>query len=327
MGLAMIMVAQLVRPRVWIREGLTVLAASAATAATLILMLVSTAQFRQAEHYSVILVVLFGTVVQRTRFPYAVLTCLICVGLHEAMLRSMSDYPGELELLSNMIVIGASVMALIAGYSLERESRLSYLVMLRQRLLNTELTDLSRHDPLTGLANRRLLDTTLAGLEASGGSEELAVLLFDVDHFKLYNDSAGHQAGDACLKRLAGLMRTELAERAEMVFRFGGEEFLVLLPGTALPDAVTLAERIRRAVELAGIPHPSLQKAGIVTISAGAAAARLGNGLSAAEIIAGADAALYAAKRNGRNQVWPPFLSARRNEVVALAERKPQAGG
>jgi len=328
-GLALIMVTLRLGPRVWLREAMVVVAATLAATTTLLLMLLSTAQFRQAEHYAVILVVLFATIVQRARFPYAILACAICFGLHAWMLRDVTNYPGELELLSNMIFAGAVLMALVAAYSLERESRLTYLITLRERRLNNELTNLSRHDPLTGLANRRLLDTRLAEFETKArGERDLTVLLFDVDHFKLYNDSAGHQAGDVCLKRLAGLMRAELAERADMIFRYGGEEFLVLLPDVALADAVMIAERIRRSVELAAIPHPSLQKAaGIVTVSVGAAAARPGHGLSAHEIIAGADAALYAAKRNGRNQVWPPFLSARHAEVITIAGRQAQTGG
>lgn len=298
-------------PPVWLRESLVVMGAALCSVTALVLMGLSTSPYRLAEHFVIVLIVLFATIMQRTRFPYAVLAVVICLGVHEVMLHGIGNYPGELVLLSEMIVTGAAVLALFAAYSLERESRLTYLITLRGRLLNNELADLSRHDPLTGLANRRVLDSMLADLEARGGDSELAVLLFDVDHFKLYNDTAGHQAGDVCLKRVATLMRAASDERAADVFRFGGEEFLVLLSGMSLPEACRLAERVRHMIELDAIPHPSLRlPPAVVTVSAGVAAGILGQGTSTAEIIAGADAALYAAKRSGRNQVWPRLASA-----------------
>jgi diguanylate cyclase (GGDEF)-like protein len=148
--------------------------------------------------------------------------------------------------------------------------------------------------------------------------DDVAVILADIDHFKDYNDTQGHLAGDVCLKRVAGIVQAELRTEGDMAFRFGGEEFLLLLPKADLSTAISVAERIRRALEEAGIPHPARVPPGVVTASFGVAATRLGGTVTTDELIASADAALYAAKRSGRNQVWPRFLSARRSEVVDL---------
>ena len=135
----------------------------------------------------------------------------------------------------------------------------------------------------------------------------VAVIMLDIDHFKLFNDRYGHVAGDACLKRIAASVSAELRSVEELAVRYGGEELLVLLPKTEASSAIRMAERIRRSVEALAIPHEAIGAHGIVTMSCGTAAAPVSM-ISASELIAGADAALYAAKRNGRNQVWPPLL-------------------
>src|SRR5690606_25448938 len=122
----------------------------------------------------------------------------------------------------------------------------------------------------------------------------------DIDHFKSFNDSLGHQTGDDCLKRVAALIVSELRDRGDLAFRFGGEEFLVVLRRTDLPLALSTGERLRRAIERNGIPHPEA-RGGIVTASIGVASTMIGAGVGAEELISSADAALYAAKRAGRN--------------------------
>src|SRR5205823_6279295 len=119
---------------------------------------------------------------------------------------------------------------------------------------------------------------------------------------KLFNDRYGHVTGDACLKRVAACVTAELRSNDDLAVRYGGEEMLVLLPKTDASDAMRIAERIRRSVEALGIPHEGLGARRTVTISSGAAAAPAPT-ISALELIAAADVALYAAKRNGRNQV------------------------
>ncbi len=132
--------------------------------------------------------------------------------------------------------------------------------------------------------------------------------MMDIDHFKRLNDKYGHGAGDLCLKRMASILLAELGAASEVVVRYGGEEFLMVLPEVQLVDAMRVAERIRRSVERATIPNEGPGLVGIVTASFGVASAYVSE-LTAAELIAVADTALYAAKQKGRNQVWPPLVA------------------
>jgi diguanylate cyclase (GGDEF)-like protein len=158
--------------------------------------------------------------------------------------------------------------------------------------LYEETRSFSLHDPLTGLGNRRLMETQLEKCfeVARRYDEDLSLVMVDIDHFKRYNDTLGHQAGDQLLAILAKILLREV-RRADYVFRFGGEEFLVLLPETGPERAMEAAERLRMAVET---------EAG-VTISLGVAA--LNGSMEPEELIADADSSLYQAKQNGRNRV------------------------
>jgi diguanylate cyclase (GGDEF)-like protein len=149
-------------------------------------------------------------------------------------------------------------------------------------------------------------------------------VLLDVDHFKAFNDLYGHPAGDACLKRIAACVTAELRNVDDLAVRYGGEEFLLLLPATDVADAVRIAERVRRAIAALGIPHDGAEKTGLVTASLGVAAAPV-SALSSTELIAAADIALYTAKRNGRNQVCPPLLrdgNAFASELSVLSDAR-----
>ena len=172
------------------------------------------------------------------------------------------------------------------------------------RRINEELTRLSYHDPLTDLANRRMLLERLHGewelAQARGTS--LAFLLFDLDQFKAYNDQRGHLAGDDCLREVGRRIDAELPGDEATAGRYGGEEFGVVLPGLTLDQAVREGERIRKALEDAALPHPATPQ-GVVTISVGVAAIVPAHGYSAELLIAAADAALYRAKGAGKNRV------------------------
>ncbi|GAB4357108.1 MAG: hypothetical protein Kow0073_14900 [Immundisolibacter sp.] len=171
--------------------------------------------------------------------------------------------------------------------------------------LELSLARLARLDQLTGLANRRCFDEVLAGewrrAERYGG--DLALVMFDVDEFKLYNDHFGHPAGDACLRRLAHVVRTVVHRQSDRVARLGGEEFAVVLPQTRMGGALAVAETLRQAVENLKLPHAPGAAREVVTISAGVASLRPGVERRIEDLIEAADQALYAAKRAGRNRV------------------------
>ncbi len=156
----------------------------------------------------------------------------------------------------------------------------------------TALADL---DALTGLANRRCLDRDIAALRPS---HIASYVMIDVDHFKNFNDTNGHAAGDVALQTVARAIEANVRPE-DRVYRYGGEEFCVLLPGASSADAALVAERVRSAVEASTIPGAEHQPGGHVTISIGVADTEAG----IADIIARADGALYQAKETGRNRV------------------------
>jgi diguanylate cyclase (GGDEF)-like protein len=155
-------------------------------------------------------------------------------------------------------------------------------------------------DPLTGLFNRNALEQRLAELDGQPSGRERgrshALLLCDLDHFKRVNDELGHAAGDAVLQDVARTMRAVL-RAGDSIYRIGGEEILVVLPGATKEDAVGIAERLRQAVR-------NRRPVGVeVTISIGAAVSRSGT-INTDDLVARADAALYSAKANGRDAVY-----------------------
>ncbi|WP_435635199.1 diguanylate cyclase [Pseudomonas solani] len=171
-------------------------------------------------------------------------------------------------------------------------------------LANQELAILSRTDDLTRIANKRHLDETLKREwhRCARNHEHLGVLMLDIDHFKLYNDSYGHLAGDICIRQVAEAMRASIREHCDFVARFGGEEFTVVMPGADLETAVTIAERIRAAVEDLDQPHAGAER-GHLTVSIGVASTEQGTAISEEALVGNADVALYAAKHAGRNRV------------------------
>ncbi|WP_010628846.1 diguanylate cyclase domain-containing protein [Halomonas sp. KM-1] len=172
-----------------------------------------------------------------------------------------------------------------------------------QRQQSDQLRDLTLHDPLTGVANRRLFDQRLTEvLNDSRASEHHAAMMIDIDHFKLYNDHYGHQAGDVCLVTLAQHMEAQLKPQGFLVARTGGEEFSVLLPHTSQEDALQLARELLAAIEALGLDHETSPTSRHVTVSIGIAVQHT-NTMEPGDIMRAADQALYQAKANGRNRV------------------------
>ena len=193
-----------------------------------------------------------------------------------------------------------------------REERLHQDVVERTNQLeaaNRKLERLAAVDPLTGIANQRQFRQILDKEWRRGARDShlLGLLLIDVDFFKLYNDTYGHLAGDACLIRVSEILSRTLARRAgDLVARYGGEEFAAVLPGTGLEAARQLGENLRQAVENLRIEHRASAVSPWVTVSVGVAAVQpqRDSPLGAVDNLMGeADAALYASKRAGRNRV------------------------
>ena len=175
-------------------------------------------------------------------------------------------------------------------------------------------------DPLTGLGNRKYFDRMIgmALQEALATGEPLSLLLFDIDHFKSFNDSYGHLTGDQVL-RLVGLSLKQTIKGQDITARYGGEEFAVVLPHTALRQALTVADHIRRAVMAKELKKKSTGEIlGRVTISVGVSMLKPGD--DTYSLIERADACLYAAKRNGRNRVIceadPEYVAETRSQVA-----------
>ena len=199
----------------------------------------------------------------------------------------------------SITLLSAFVVVLLAS--------LGFILMAKDRA-DAANRHLARHDELTGLANRRMLLQTLARdvARAIRARQPYALLLLDVDHFKAINDTHGHAAGDAVLQHLAGLLRQRLRAQ-DLAGRWGGEEFLLLLPGTDSGGGQIAAEKLRHMV--AQSPCTFQGKSIAFTISIGRCTEALEPGDQPEHLIAAADEALYAAKREGRNRVESAPLS------------------
>ncbi|MET0877896.1 MAG: diguanylate cyclase [Tardiphaga sp.] len=169
---------------------------------------------------------------------------------------------------------------------------------------NDRLTVMASIDMLSGLANRRGFQSRLdfEWMKAQQYHCELALLMIDVDHFKLYNDTYGHPEGDACLTRIGEALAGIAAETMGFAGRYGGEEFCLLLPNTSAQKALEIGETVRAAVQDLGLPHATSSHQ-TVTVSVGVAATLPSDAQTPGDLIEAADAALYAAKHRGRNTV------------------------
>ncbi|KQP39954.1 diguanylate cyclase [Pseudorhodoferax sp. Leaf274] len=230
---------------------------------------------------------------------------------------ALSDDVGSLiALLMFVIGLGVPVYLLAAHrYELMRSKQeLEDKVAERTselRAANQRLEVLSNSDGLTGLANRRHFDTVLERewRRAARDGASLAIGMVDVDWFKRYNDHHGHAAGDACLRAVAQLLAAQLARAGDLVARYGGEEFVFVLPGTTAEEALALAHRIGAALRHEALPHGD-SPLGIVSASIGVAACVPDIRQDATALVQAADAAMYRAKEQGRDQAVPALPSA-----------------
>jgi diguanylate cyclase (GGDEF)-like protein len=217
------------------------------------------------------------------------------------------DHP-QLPLFGHMLV-GLSLLGRMRAEARSRDNFLRGTMFRRQTdelfSPSERLLEIFTTDPLTGVATRRsyekMLDRSWEAAAASGSA--LAVLMIDIDHFKSYNDRLGYLQGDECLRAVARAIVRQTRRGQDVVARFGGNEFVMLLPDTGQRIAGEVAERVRRAVANVAMPHPGVE-GGVVTVSVGVAAAEYADpGGDADTLLAAADQALYAAKTDGRNRV------------------------
>ncbi|WP_231489661.1 GGDEF domain-containing protein [Billgrantia saliphila] len=260
------------------------------------------------DTFSFGLILVMGNIVFTLRFFHAVASSLISGIIMTLFVYHYAPMEAEIKLYAFVVFISSAVFTLLANYRMEVSERQSYLLLLREQLRNSAalkdnqaLAKISITDPLTGVANRRHFDAVLEHRwqEALTENTMLGMLVIDIDRFKNYNDHYGHLQGDACLRQVALEMQNYVRQEVDLVVRYGGEEFVVLLPNTSAASALHAAERIRRGIEALAIPQAG---SGVITVSIGAAALRPHVTLAPAMLLTLADAALYQAKREGRNR-------------------------
>ena len=218
--------------------------------------------------------------------------------------RALSPVPSPfVDVMFGGSVLGVLTLSAVFSFMFRREIDHAENELMQN---NRTLSTLSSTDTLTGLPNRRKFDETLLGewARARRNAQPLSLIMCDVDHFKLYNDTLGHQAGDACLQRVAAALAGAVERPADLVARYGGEEFAVILPETDAHGAQAVAESLRQAVNALQLPHVPEKGTAYLTVSLGVstAPAELAAG-SADSLLRSADAALYIAKDMGRNRV------------------------
>ena len=257
----------------------------------------------------------------RIVFPFAALlifTALISLYFDGQILLSFSlpiwlvvlvcnfVYPSELTILNAVLY----VLLACLFESGRRMLRGWFILAIRREQENSELIKQleiqANHDPLTGLANRRsfhlLLNKAMQRNEQC--NQSVSLIMLDVDYFKKYNDYYGHQKGDECLVKIARCLEGATRSTQDIATRFGGEEFIMLLPDAPEPQAIEVAKRIQKNIQALAIPHAASPVAPYVTISLGITC--LTPATTATRFIGQADTALYKAKDAGRNQ-WQTY--------------------
>lgn len=188
-----------------------------------------------------------------------------------------------------------------------RKSREAELLRMTEQLemISKTLENLIHIDSLTEVANRRYFDRLLENewQRAARRADPIALLMIDIDDFKAYNETYGHQKGDQCLRQVAASLNEVIKRAGDLVVRYGGEEFAVVLPNTDSEGAVAVAEQLRAEIDSLNIPHEQASVGETLTVSIGIAAGVPKPGIDRRQIVTAAESALYVAKSEGRNRI------------------------
>jgi diguanylate cyclase (GGDEF)-like protein len=278
-----------------------------------VILLISKSPLIMYYHAGMMVVMLYGTLVQHLHYKAGILFLAAILALQVMCGAFGQSMPGPIKVAMTEMLLVAAIFCMVASITVEKARRKRYLLLLRERSLsesllavNMKLQQLSRSDVLTGVANRRHLHEHLQQVwdRAVADRTPVSALMLDVDHFKAYNDRYGHPAGDECLKQVAHSVTSSLRRPDDFVARYGGEEFVALLPGASEEIALQAAERVRQGVEALNMRHEGSTTAKVVTISVGVATLHPGqSSLGPDQLISMADQALYEAKRGTRNCV------------------------
>jgi len=264
-------------------------------------------------YYSGILLLIMGAFTfVSLRSPYAISWALVTTLAYEMVAIFANHTDVNILVQNSFSIVATIIIGAFSNFLMENYLRRDFLNSLllghenRQlQMASQELLRLSISDALTGLGNRRHFESMLEQewLRALRSGTPISLVLFDIDYFKNYNDNYGHQAGDDCLRRVAERIGGFAKRPGDTSARYGGEEFVLLLSGTELPQAVTIAEACRASVEALALSHGHSEVSGVVTVSAGVATLVPDGGTSRKALVEAADKALYRAKLGGRNRV------------------------
>ena len=291
-----------------VRERLVFFAILGATALPISIMYLSNSAHSSHMNAEVILCIVYGNMLMALRFRYAVVytTVVLLASLLAVYAKPELDY--GLRIAIGVQFVSASIFGLYANYLIERRRCTDYFVSLMAVLRaeaaedsTRQYQELSKTDALTGLPNRRFLDTQLE--DWFSDSRSIVIMMIDIDHFKPFNDTLGHPAGDDCLRVIADTFKSAFNNAPDMFCaRFGGEEFVLAVRGAGELQVARLANAIVRSIEALGIPHPGRPDGlDVVTASVGGAFKPSAASETPANLLSRADAALYKAKRRGRN--------------------------
>lgn len=197
-----------------------------------------------------------------------------------------------------LVWLTLTAILIYGRFILQRWFDEAWLRYQENRMLIARLDVMAHQDALTGTANRRSMESFLG--DALRQTEPFALIMLDVDYFKNYNDHYGHQAGDACLAKVACVVKRSIRTPADLVARYGGEEFVVVLPSSSLNEAALVAQRIQTNLRETALPHAASAVSETVTVSMGITLSTAGDTVTG--IIARADEALYRAKQQERNR-------------------------